>query len=209
MKNDNIFYLLEDPHNLPERKIASYSDTDEDNPFESIYCPEFKGHQRAIRSLTAQLRLIIPNNNDDLITTWYSDWLVNETVANLLKNNNITGYKLSDIIVRIDKRKGSNVNKKLYELVVTGSGGNIHPSSGYKVLDVCKYCGRVKFRSFDNGIIVDRESWDKSDIFTVREYPKYILVTERVRKIFLDNKITGCEFFHADKLKHNPLIKRY
>ncbi len=197
----DIFYSLREPDNIPDWKIACYSEKEGDNPFESVYCPKYKGHQRAKRPPSVPLRLIIPNNNYDLITTWYSDWLINVRVANLLKEHNITGYKLADIVIRDDKRRGDNFNKNLFELVVTGSGGNIHPSSGHQVISVCEYCGHVKFKAFDHGIIVNEKDWDGLDIFTVKEYPKFILVTPKVKKLFEDNHVTGCQFVLANDLK--------
>lgn len=190
------FYNLYHPENFPERKHAWWADSVD---LEQIICSKVKGHQRGGKRIT-ELSIKLPKNNDDLIWTWHSECLLTEKVVKLLEQNNITGYKLGKVIIEKAKVK-EDVNKKLYELIVTGSGGNIHPSSGYKVLEVCEACGAEKFQHFTNGLIVDESQWDNSDIFTVKEYSGFILVVEKVKKLFEENKITGCEFTPVEELK--------
>ena len=189
------FYLLNDPENLPDRKFATWSD---ETHFEGVKCPKHDGHRRAGNRITP-LYINLPNNKDDIIWSWYSDCLINEKVIHLLATSAVTGYKLEDIHIVQDKRKESR--NKLFNLVPTGQGGHIDPSSGYKILETCEYCGHKKVKHYETGLLVDEKQWDKSDIFTLIEYPKYILVTPKVKEIFEENQITGCQFYPADTFK--------
>lgn len=191
----NNFYILDDPEDLPENHYTEYTDSVN---FEQIVCSKTKGHYRPGKRIT-KLSVVVPSCNNDIIWTWYHDCLINKKVVSLLKDNNISGYILEDVFIARDKRKGKSFNKKLYNLVVVGNGGNIHPSSGYKIIEVCEQCGSKKKQDFTNGLIVDYALWDKSDIITVKEYPKYFLVTEKVKSLFENNRITGCVFIPSEK----------
>lgn len=196
------FYLLEDYPNLPENKYVRWTNKVK---LEQITCPKTRSHMRSGKRLT-ELTVLVPNNNNDIIQTWYSDLLINDTVVNLFSKNNVTGYNLNKVNIARDLRKGKNAGQKLYELIVTGSGGNIHPFSGYKLIETCKDCGARKHKSFTKGLIVNESQWDNTDIFTVVEYHKYILVTQKVKDLIESNEITGCIFIPAEQFKIDPMV---
>lgn len=191
------FYQLRDPQSLLDNKYAWWSDSVK---LEKIICPKSKGHQRAGNRIT-ELFIRLPNNTDNIIWTWYSDCLIDDFAYRLLEENHITGYRLGKVNIDSDKRKGKKVSVNLYELIVIGSAGNIHPASGYKILEVCKECGAEKVQPFTKGLIVNNDMWDKSDIFTVKEYPKFILVTDKVKDLFERHEITGCVFIPVEQIK--------
>ena len=193
------FFFLGTDKNLPDKYFAQVTLYD----LESVKCLKFKGHQRPGRRLNRNLSVIIPNNPHDIIPTWYSERLINEKVVSLLKDKRVSGYRLEDVIIVKDRRKGDSLNRKLYELIPVGDGGSIHPSSGYRLLDVCPYCGKKKIQPCINGLMVDESAWDGSDIFTLREYPKLILITQKVKDLFEKNKITGCTILPAEQKKIN------
>jgi hypothetical protein len=56
------------------------------------------------------------------------------------------------------------------------------------------------YSAYENGIIVDSNNWDGSDIFTVTGYNRYILITERLKKIIEDNKLTGAQIIPVREL---------
>lgn len=193
----NKFYQLRDPQNLSDKKYAWWSDSVK---LSRITCSKTKGHQRAGERIT-ELTVKLPNNTDNIIWTWYSDCLIDDFVRSLLVENNITGYKLGKVNIERDKRKGKKACTNLYELIVTGNAGNIHPTSGYKILEICEQCGVKKIQPFINGLIVNNDTWDHSDIFIVKEYPKFILVTEKVKDLLEKNEITSCVFIPTDQIK--------
>lgn len=198
------FYELRAPENIPERKLAKWSDSVN---LEQIICPKTKGHYRSSGKRITELSIILPKNNDDIIWTWYNECLLTDKVVKLLQKNNITGYKLSKVIIDKAKTK-EDIKKKLYELAVIGKGGNIHPSSGYKIIKVYPCCGLEDFQHFTNGLIVNEEQWDKSDIFKVEEYPKFIIITEKVKRVLIENNVSGCEIIPVEKLKISSLVQK-
>lgn len=90
---------------------------------------------------------------------------------------------------------------KLWELVVTGSGGAAHESSGIVELFRCASCGLVRYSAFEHGITVDESKYDGSDFFTVSEYPKYVLVSERAKAVIEQARLTNVTFVESSKLQ--------
>ena len=83
---------------------------------------------------------------------------------------------------------------KLWEIKVTGKGGDADPKSGIKLIpeSVCEACGLKDYTKFTDGIIVDENNWDGSDFFTVNGYPMFFLVTERVKDFIIKKQYTNC-----------------
>lgn len=192
------FFILSHPDNWSDRKFAEYPEGIDQLP-PSIKCPKSIGHTRVGGLRTSKLFAVLPNCYDDIIWTWYGDCLVTNKVTKLLENHKITSYRLEQIVITKDKRKKDK--PELKELIATGKGGHIHPSSGYKILEVCDACGNEKIQHAKAGLIVDESQWDHSDIFILDEYPKRILVTQRVKNLFEENKISGCAFQSAKEYK--------
>jgi len=111
----------------------------------------------------------------------------------LIRHANVTGFEVRPVTVSHFKRRVAAVPElpQLWELVVIGKGGDADPASGGELLTRCPVCDYTLYSSFKNGIIVDERLWDGSDIFTVNGYPRYYLVTERVRNLILSEKLTN------------------
>jgi len=136
----------------------------------------------------------------NFVSTVYSDWLITEKVARVFEENKLTGYKLREVDVG-----GLEINTKLWELVVTGKGGEAHPKSKIKRKYYCKHCGHMIYSALRTGIgiIVDEKNWDGSDFFTITAYPNYALINERVKQIIEENNLKGVFFTPTNELKRN------
>jgi hypothetical protein len=90
---------------------------------------------------------------------------------------------------------------KLWEFVTTGRGGPAHESSGIVELWRCQACGLVRYSAFERGIVVDESTYDGSDFFTVSEYPKYVLVSQRAKAAIEKARLTNVGFVDSSKLE--------
>ena len=168
-----MFYELE----FPGKYEPLWYD-DDVKQFKPIICSKYSGHQRATRSVF-NLSLIAKRKKiPDFCNTVYSDWILSDHVATILRKTEFTGYELRETYIR-----NNDTGKPFWELFVTGKGGEAHPDSGIFKIRECPYCGSTQYSAFTNGkgIIVDENNWDGSDFFTIIAYPKFVLVTERVK----------------------------
>jgi hypothetical protein len=190
-----MFYELERDDNYPD---VWYSDSDNFDPFISIKCPKYPGHQRGERDINVNLWIDIKKPKlGDFVSTVYSDWLITDRVAEIFKVHNLTGYELHPVKV-CNKKLDFN----LWELVITGSAGRAHPDSGIYIKEHCEYCGSTIYSPIKKGvgIIVDKAQWDESDFFTIIEYWKFVLVTKKVKKIIKENKLKGVRVVSVSEL---------
>jgi len=90
----------------------------------------------------------------------------------------------------------------LWELIETGSAGKAHKDADIRTEMYCEYCGLVKYTPTKKGIgiVVDEANWDGSDFFTITEYWKFVLVTEKVKKIIEENNLKGVVFTNLNEL---------
>ncbi len=96
----------------------------------------------------------------------------------------------------------------LWELLIRGKGGDAAPECGIHLYEY-EEAGEIRkaYSSFRNGIIVDEGNWDGSDFFTVNGYPKFILITERVKEFIIDRQLTNCAIIPSDKLEWESGIR--
>jgi len=209
----NAFYKLGAPYGdekyelygQPEwERIYGLAEWADSVDLEGIICPVDPGHRRAGRRLT-DLTIILPSPRvGDFVWTWYSDCLITDRVLGLFRQAGFTGFKIRPVTVERVKRLGKGRLEdipRLWELVVTGKGGDARPESGIQVIYRCEACGLVEYSSYQNGILVDEEQWDGSDFFTVNSYPKFILVTERVKGLIIAHRLTNCVLIPAEALR--------
>jgi tRNA uridine 5-carbamoylmethylation protein Kti12 len=160
------------------------------------------------------LGIILPSSKvGDLVWTWYSDCVVTDTILSLFKESSFTGFEARPVI--IEKIKGLSRGRRkeelvppLWELLIRGKGGEAAPESGIYLFEY-EEAGEIKkaYSSFRNGVIVDKANWDGSDFFTINGYPKYILITERVKEFIIDQQLTNCALIPSDKLEWGSGIR--
>lgn len=151
-----------------------------------------------IGSPRVDLIIILPSPKiGDFIWTWYSDCIVTDGKLSLFRQAGFTGFEARPVTVEKIKRLSRKRREEvpippLWELMIKGKGGDADPESGIHVIGQNKESGTLEYSSFRNGIIVDEANWDGSDFFTVNGYPKYILVTEKVKELIVGHQLTNC-----------------
>ncbi len=183
--------------------LAEWTDAVHDS-VPSIVCPVTTDHQRA-GNRTIDLHIVLPSPRiGNFVWTWMSECLITDRVLQLFRQAGLTGFEVKPVVVagvkRLDKRRFEEI-PTLWELVVTGRGGDARPKSGIRVIYRCEACGLVEYSSYQNGILVDEEQWNGSDFFTVNGYPRYILVTERVKVLIMTHRLTNCVLIPAEALR--------
>lgn len=160
------------------------------------------------------LSIILPSSKvGDFVWTWTSDCIITDTVVSLFRESGFTGFEARPVI--IEKIEGSSRRRRkekpvppLWELLIRGKGGDAAPESGIYQFEY-EEAGEIRsaYSSFRNGIIVDEAHGDGSDFFTINGYPKYILITERVKQFIIDRQLTNCALIPSHKLKWDSGIR--
>jgi hypothetical protein len=161
----------------------------------------------------SDLTIILPSLEIwDFVWTWYSDCIVTESTLSLFKHEGFTGYEARPVtverIIGVSRRRREEVTiPPLWELLIQGKGGDAAPESGIYVIDQSEDSSTPDHSSFRNGIIVDEDNWDGSDFCTVNGYPKFILVTERVKECIMGHQLTNCALIPSHKLEWGSDIR--
>lgn len=172
------------------------------NDWESINCSKDAGHQRAGRRLTDLLLDIVSWNVVDFSRTMLSDIVITDHALKVLVAAGLTGFRVRPTKIEgVPAGAERSALPKLSEFVVIGQGGSAHESSGIKKLLECQTCGLVRYSAFEHGIVVDESSYDGSDFFTVSEYPKYVLVSERAKAVIEKARLSNAVFVESTKLE--------
>jgi Protein of unknown function (Gmx_para_CXXCG) len=172
------------------------------NDWESVVCMKNPGHQRAGRRIGNLSLDILARNILDFARTMLSDVVVTDHARDVLERAELTGFifEPTDVTGALPRRDGVAF-PRLWELVVVGQGGPAHKDSGIAKLRECSECGLVEYSAFEHGIVVDVSRYDGSDFFTVVEYPKYILVSERAKAVIQANRLTNVTFIESTQLQ--------
>ena len=123
---------------------------------------------------------------------------VTKEVVKALQKAKITGclfYPVEIVNTKVDV-------PEVFELVVTGKAGPAAEQSNISIVNKCKACGRTEYSKITNGIYIDPVSWDGSDICNIKEYPTYILVSEKVKNILEANNFKNYILTPADKVTY-------
>ncbi len=178
-----MFYKLDKPRKYQN---LEYPDDDRD-VYESIVCPVNEYHQHAGNRIINVTLKKGQHSEYDIIWTWYGDILIKPHVADVFKEESLTGFQLNDVYW-----EDGSINKEWSELVITGWGGMAAEGANivlnYKC-DACMYM-QYKFKEEPEKLI-DEQLWDGSDFFFIWPLPKFIFVNEKVKRILQENNFTG------------------
>lgn len=122
-------------------------------------------------------------------------YLISDRMKRILEENNVTGWQTYPIVM-YDKR--GNEIKGYHGFSVIGRCGG-----------KCTYCQDKEIQIDDyyagkQGISIDLEQWDGSEMFKVGEKTRCsrIIITERIYKLFKQNKIDAIEMIALSKYVH-------
>lgn len=212
MGHNGKFYILRPDANPTYGKFV-YGDTRwsvkfkpvewaADVEFETIVCPLYTSHRR-VGSRVGPLKIIKPSNiSPDFSWTWGSEPLITESLNHLLSSAKITGFDVKRAVVVSIKKNISSVDSvNMFEMIITGKGGNASVDTGIEIVGKCEACGLLKYSLPKRGIGVNVYEWDGSDMFIVNEFQKFIIITEKVKNIIMDNRLINCAIIAADEIE--------
>jgi hypothetical protein len=167
----------------------------------SIICSKYGGHTRPGKRKEPLLIKFESPEIGDIMWTWFSECIVTDRIANLFCDAGFTGYRLEPVIVKNIKGASIDDLPKLWEMVITGKGGDIRDINSIEVKTNCEYCGHTHYTDLGNGLLIDENQWDGSDFFTVWPLPKYIIVTNRVKDFIINNQINNVKITKVRDLR--------
>jgi hypothetical protein len=178
------------------------ADWDDGMDLEQILCPVNPGHRRG-GERTTNLRIVLSGNTiadvEDFI--WLHECVIQDHVLQLFRENGVTGFEVKPVKARFEE--GNNSPPILWEIVTTGWAGVAPPESGITLNkeDSCTACGMLTYtKAKDYSKLINPEQWDGSDIFIVWPLPRYIFITDRLRKLIQAHNLSGCIFIEPKDL---------
>ncbi|MBC2582561.1 hypothetical protein [Clostridium sp. DJ247] len=132
--------------------------------------------------------------------------IINEKMYNVLKEANITGFDVADInVVGCYDNRGNEIKfntNGLKEMIVKGRCGYLRNIDG-TLIDKCEKCGRHDYSKEYrvNGLSVNLDEWDRSDIFCFENLRGLPIVTEKVKNILEKAKIKNITFQNIKEFK--------
>ncbi|MBE7467723.1 MAG: hypothetical protein DPW09_20460 [Anaerolineae bacterium] len=217
MSHMQIFYKLQQP--FFDEEYLVYGDPSWDKEYgraewanevivETIKCPVYPSHQRAGERIGNLVILLPSGKTADFVWTWYSDCLITDRVLRLFEEAKFTGFTVKPVEVKLKDQSGKELIAPpvLWELVVTGKGGEADPRSGIRQIYACPHCGLKVYSSFQDGVIVNEQTWDGSDFFTITGY-QFIIVTERVKNFIVEHTLINCVLIPSQNLVWKVLTR--
>lgn len=143
--------------------------------------------------------------------------VISEKFLNVLKENEFTGYEVSETAPRRGTvtKIGDLIKEKYYSLTVTGRCGMVCDMNG-EPLPHCRKCGRrFPFTGLvANGVSFDPDSYDGSNIFVFENMSNIPIVSEKVKDVLIKSKLTNLrfvpltEYIFDEKMTKEKAIKR-
>ena len=141
MSNTGAFYVLQPPYSDEKNHLygqpawaqkygrARWAD---EVTLETVRCPVYPDHQRAGNRI-GNLIITLPSQRvGDFVWSWYSDCMSADRTLCLFLEAGLTGFTVNPVGVRSKTEKGRALTTLpiLWELVITGNGGDADPNSG-------------------------------------------------------------------------------
>lgn len=132
----------------------------------------------------------------DLVATgWSSLYLLSDKAIMLLHENNITGWKSYPVLLH-DKK--GNIIDGYALFAITGRCGVIDWTKSERFQK--QFAPNAPFTDMLRGIHIDWNTWDRNDFF-LPENTTFILVTHRVKDLFVRHNITNTKFTALEKFE--------
>lgn len=131
-------------------------------------------------------------------TTHVAPIIIADSVVNLLRAHNFTGWSLYPVIVQ--NKQGQTV-PGYNGLAVTGRCGNIDFSKSVQVPRIFP----ARISPVLKGLLFDPASWDGSDFFMPARRSGHVFVVEEVKKAFERAKIRNVSFEALDQVESSVL----
>lgn len=133
--------------------------------------------------------------------------VIDSEFIKIITENQFTGFMLKPVEINETQLPQQHISN-LKELVIFGVGGYLHDNQGNE-LEKCKECNKVptEIKNLVDGLSVNTEQWDGSDIFYYNNWFGMPVVTERVKDKLIEGNIRNIEFIHVNDYIFNRLFK--
>lgn len=127
----------------------------------------------------------------------YPFFIVSEKVIQDWESENITGFSYFEVGIRsIKSKKLQGIEPPKYFNVVVNSSCELDfTQMGVKIIDQCKECHKIELSkpTWELDLLAVKDgSWDGSDLFTAKHFPRKILCSEKVLDVARRYKHTNC-----------------
>ena len=121
--------------------------------------------------------------------------IISTSFQKILLENNLSGFQLNDI--KIEDSKGNISETNLKQLDIIGRGGLLKDIHGQEILN-CSACHVVDPDILDrlDGLGINQENWDGSDIFYFDNWVGTPIVTEKVKRILEKSNLTNIKIIN-------------
>jgi hypothetical protein len=161
-----------------------------------VRCPLTASHDTAGERV-GNLRVRLGSSRvPDLVWTWHSELMIQEHVLTGFREAGFTGFDTRPVAeVRFPRSsKEAREPPRLWEVVVTGWGGEAGRESGIEMVYYCEGCRRLEYTDCERPeCLIDPSRWDGSDFFIVWPLPKFIFVTARVADLIRREGYKGAQ----------------
>ncbi|MFB3883452.1 MAG: double-CXXCG motif protein [Armatimonadota bacterium] len=188
------------------RDYGTPTDWDADRCVEQVVCPITRQHNRVRELGRGNLRVVYASGKVPHIFWPYlsGGFLVQEGVLRRFRDAALTGFEAKPVAeVRMPRLQSAGLRvPDLWEIVVTGWGGEAADESGVRMTYYCPGCGHVRYSVPDNPAeLVDETKWDGSDFFRVYPFSLYVFVTERVAQLVRKERWRGVRLVRPQDLE--------
>jgi len=167
-------------------------------PWEPIICPADPEHRNSWRpagSITIDLE---ESGRGECLWTLMSDCLLSEGVIDELKGNGVSGFTTNEVCATGHSPTGITYA----QFSAVGWGGIAPESSGIKLTEACRHCGRKRYSPpVRLEKLFDERQWDGSDVFMIWPMTKFIFVVQRVKDILDNLGVSGLKLLPIEDLK--------
>lgn len=166
-------------------------------------CPKCEGVSRKLDS-PLTISFTAGKDGDYYRAVQYN--IVSPTFQKLLLENNLSGFQLDDI--KIEDSKGNINNTLIKQMDIIGRGGILRDIHGQEILN-CSICHRVIPSILERmeGLGINQDHWDGSDIFYFDNWVGTPIVTEKVKRILQVNNITNIKLINIKDYIFNKTYK--
>lgn len=132
--------------------------------------------------------------------------ILSEKTLSVFKKENISGIlEYEPVHILTDKGKGcierDENAPKYFSVKLSGSIDFNYPAMFLKKKKYCPSCGKYELnRQRLYPFIVDRNTWDGSDMCSLITFPAFVICTDKIVQLVKSNKLTGFSF---EELKEN------
>ena len=125
--------------------------------------------------------------------------IISQRVKDVFEEHNVTGCRYCPVEMINPEDSEDRIVVKLpyecpplYDMIITGSGGNAAEESGIKIDEKCDYCGSVSYLDWEiEYLVIDLNNGDGSDIFKCIETGNCTFAIEKVKDLIEANKFTN------------------